>query len=64
VNTKGKSKAIVALTQKMIKTFWVLATRKTIYLDCDPVKYNIKLDRYEIVNCKKRRELLDKKNSD
>jgi hypothetical protein len=50
VNAKGKSKAIVALSRKLIEMMWVLATRKAIYSGCDPVKYNVKHAGYEIVN--------------
>ena len=46
--TKGNSKALVALARKMIETMWVLATRKALYLDFDPMKYKAKLERYEV----------------
>ena len=49
VSTKGKSKAVTALARKMLETMWVLATRKALYLDCNPVKLKQKFERYEVV---------------
>ena len=47
-DAKGKSKAIVALARKLVETMWVLATRKALYLDLDPVTYKRKLEFYGI----------------
>ena len=47
--TKGKSKAVTALARKMIETMWVLATRKALYFDYNPIKLKQKFDRYEVV---------------
>lgn len=47
-DTKGKSKAIVALARKLIETMWVLATQKALYLDVDPVTYGRKLEFYGV----------------
>jgi transposase len=48
LQTKGKSKAIVAMARKLLETMWILATRKEFYFDYDPVRYNRKMVRYNI----------------
>jgi len=45
---KGYSKALVAIARKLLKTMWLLSTRKTMYLNLDPAKYRAKLDKYEV----------------
>lgn len=44
--SKGYGKAITALARKLLETLWILATRKALYLDADPISYQKKLDRY------------------
>jgi transposase len=48
LQTKGKSKAIVAIARKLLETMWILATRKEYYKDYDLVRYNRKIVRYHI----------------
>ena len=37
------------MARKMIETMWVLATRKALYFDYNPIKLKQKFDRYEVV---------------
>jgi hypothetical protein len=46
--TKGKNRATTALARKLLDTMWVLATRRAMYLDYDPVSYQKKLKKYEV----------------
>jgi len=48
--TKGKTKAMTALARKMLETMWILATRRAMYLDYDPVGYQKKLEKYEVLS--------------
>jgi len=48
LQTKGKSKAVVAIARKLLETMGVLATRKEFYFDYDPVRYKRKMVRYNI----------------
>ena len=46
--TKGRNRATTALARKLLDTMWVLATRRAMYLDYDPVSYQKKLEKYEV----------------
>jgi len=45
---KGYSKALVATARKLLKTMWIVSTRKAMYLNYDPVKYRAKLEKYDV----------------
>ena len=45
---KGYSKALVATARKLLKTMWIVSTRKAMYLNYDPAKYRAKLEKYDV----------------
>ncbi len=38
----------MALARKMLETLWILATRKQRYFDCDQIRFEEKMRRYNI----------------